>query len=530
MEIRKIEIINIKNNFTISQFRNFMFLNFQFSNFLISVFLSLTFLFIFLPASYAGERVPIPLEHWSYPLLEYFRTEGILHINLETKPIKREDVKLALEELKEKYVNGKLDIDPVEDELLASLYEEFFPFSKNDFRNNPKTIYENCSCLLKEESYIKTHLINKKENSENNIGINTYLWGNIGKYLSFAEEINILYKKNWEANDTLGIRKWKNLRGVTPFALFNLSFSHLEINIGRNVNWLGPGKFGTFLLSNNYPYFDGINGNIKIKKVKFSSFFIVINVDSAKYLSGHRIEISNIRGLTLGINEFVIYSGRIEPGYLSPLLILYGEQYNRGDRDNIFWGLDLSFYPMKKYRIYSEFLIDDFQYESSPPAPNKYGTILGLEITEPFHIPRFNLSMEYTIIRKWVYTHKYPENVYSNYSLCLGHPLGPDGDELNITIREILRWNVIPQLHFLYRRKGEGRLNEPWQPGIDPHPPFPSGIVKSTMLFDVSIFLKPFSSSEFTFGWKTYRNENLHNVDDWLEQDNEFFTNILLTF
>lgn len=139
--------------------------------------------------------------------------------------------------------------------------------------------------------------------------------------------------------------------------------------------------------------------------------------------------------------------------------------------------------------------------------------------------------MEYTKITKWTYTHKYPENTYSNYSLCIGHPFGPDGDGFDITVREFFRWNIIPQIHLGYRRKGEGKLYEPWEKGIDdPHPPFPSGIVQSTFLFDISFFLKPFPSSEFIPGWRTYRIENKHNIPDWIEQDNEFFINILLTF
>lgn len=487
-------------------------------------------LYIFIHALNASENVPIPMEHWSYQILEYFATEGILKIELETKPVTREEVRLALEDVKEQYLNGKLNIDHVEDDLLSSLYEEFFPISKQNFRNVPKTIYSDKFTLLKEESSIGIDLTKNGEDSEYTANFKTSLWGNLGKHISFLETIKILRKKNAGPKDSLGVREWKGSRATAPIALFNLSFPHFEINAGRTFNWLGPGRYGTLLLSNNYPYFDGINTIIKLSKLKLSSFFIVINIDSLKFLSGHRIEIGNIWGVTLGFNEFVIYSNRIEPGYLNPLFILYGEQYNRGDKDNIMWSFDFSIYLFRKAKLYGEFLIDDFQYEATPPAPSKFGSLLGVHITEPFSLPRLDISMEYTRIKKWVYTHKYPENMYSNYSVCIGHPFGPDGDGFDITLREFFRWNIIPQLHFGYRRKGEGRIDEPWEKGINPHPKFPSGIVKSTILFDISLFLKPFPSSEFVPGWRTYRTENSNNIRDWVEQDNEFFIKASLTF
>jgi len=341
----------------------------------------------------------------------------------------------------------------------------------------------------------------------------------------------ILAKDNFsEPAVTPGTRKWKNIAGTTPYALFNLSFPHIEINAGRTTNWLGPGRFGTLLLSNNYPFFDQINAALEIGKFKFSSFFIVVNIDSMKFLAGHRAELKEIYGITLGFNEFVLFSGRIEPGYLNPLLVLYGEQYNRGDRDNIMWSFDLSLGFLGKNKLYTELLVDDYQYESTPPAPNKIASIIGLQIAEPFALPRFDLCCEYTRIAKWVYTHKYPENTYSNYRTCLGHHLGPDGDVIDITLKQFLRWNVIPQVHFGYVRKGEGNLRNTWQKDTDPHPSLPSGIVESTILFEATVFLKPFRSSEYILGWETYRTENLHNIRDWMEQDNEFYIKISLTF
>jgi|GEM_PF-3804297 len=494
---------------------------------LLSLFFVLS---LFLPALNSEENAPIPLDHWSYDIIEYFSAERILSIDLQTKPITRKAICLALDEVKGKYVNNELALDNVEENLLASLYEEFSLVPMHNLRNVPKTIYSTDFLSLMEETKTGIEIIRKKNNWEYEVAFQTSFWSNLSKHISFAEEMTLIKDNDSETTIIPGTRKWKGIAGTTPSALFSLSFPHIEINAGRTTNWLGPGRFGTLLLSNNYPFFDEINTALEIGKFKLSSFFIVVNIDSMKFLAGHRAELKEIYGITFGFNEFVLFSGRIEPGYLNPLLILYGEQYNRGDRDNIMWSFDLSFHFLGKSKLYSEFLIDDFQYESTPPAPNKIGSLIGLQIAEPLNLPRLQGFFEYTRIAKWVYTHKYSENTYSNFSACLGHPLGPDGDELNITFKEYLRWNVIPQVHFGYIRKGEGNLQNPWQKDTDPHPPFPSGIVESTLLFEATIFLKPFRSCEYILGWKTYRTENLHNIQDWTEQDNEFYINISLTF
>jgi hypothetical protein len=88
----------------------------------------------------------------------------------------------------------------------------------------------------------------------------------------------------------------------------------------------------------------------------------------------------------------------------------------------------------------------------------------------------------------------------------------------------------VPQVHFSYERHGEGRIFIPWDNGTDPYPPFPSGIVMHRSALDISLFIKPFPSSEINAGWKTFRIENYYNVQDWLEQDNAYFVDLTLTF
>jgi hypothetical protein len=474
------------------------------------------------------EMVPLPLDHWSYPILEYFTTKRILKIDLQTKPVTREEVIHSLQEIEGIFSSNELDLDRQEYDLLSSLFDEFHPIQEENFRNVPRTLFENGYRYLKEESRLGAEFSYSSDESEYTPHFTTYLWTGVGSHISLAEEIKV--HRNGNGSTIPGVRTWKDFAGTTPIATFNLSFPHLDITAGRNSQWLGPGRVGTLLVSDNYPFFDGVSAHVSFNKVVFSSYFTVINLDSMKFLSGHRLEIRDIFGFSLGFNECVLYSERIEPGYLNPLLILYGEQYNRGDRDNVFWSFDISYYFLKRYKGYGEFLIDDFQYESTPPAPNKVGIIFGLHASEPLSIPRTDLTVEYTRITKWTYSHKYPENSYTNYSVCLGHPFGPDADGIDIILRGFITWNIIPELHLGYRRKGEGSITEPWESGIDPHPPFPSGTVQSSLLFDASLNLHPFSSSTITPGWRFSKIDNVSNLTDSTHSESELFIDVSITF
>ena len=211
----------------------------------------------FLPeSSPANENIPVFLDHWSYPVIEYFVTEGILNINLETKPITRNDIKNSLLKVKNQFLNKTLPLDAEEYQLLTSLYEEFLSYEGEHLINTPKTFYSSNYTTLKEEGKIGNITQKEADTWDYSAYFYTVLWTNFGKHIAMEEQLNALRRKNTGRNDTLGTRAWKGFRGTTPIALFNLSFPHISINAGRSSNWLGPGRYGTLLVSNNYPYFD----------------------------------------------------------------------------------------------------------------------------------------------------------------------------------------------------------------------------------------------------------------------------------
>ena len=72
---------------------------------------------------------------------------------------------------------------------------------------------------------------------------------------------------------------------------------------------------------------------------------------------------------------------------------------------------------------------------------NKFGMQAGLYAVEPFGVDGFDTRVEYTRIKPWVYTHKYPINTYTHYGDGIGYFSGPNSDVFFMEMRKrFTRW------------------------------------------------------------------------------------------
>jgi hypothetical protein len=149
-------------------------------------------------------------------------------------------------------------------------------------------------------------------------------------------------------------------------------------------------------------------------------------------------------------------------------------------------------------------LIDDYRYDSVPPAPNKLGYLAGLE---SFPLEGLLVGGEYVHIDKWVYTQRKAINQYIKDTKCIGHWLGPDADLYKLMLDYRTPFGLNFGLSPSYIRQGEGRIDLPFEdePGADPSPPFPSGVVQKTRELSASIEFFPSLSAlvrvEFSRRW-----------------------------
>jgi hypothetical protein len=217
-----------------------------------------------------------------------------------------------------------------------------------------------------------------------------------------------------------------------------------------------------------------------------------LDLYAKRYFSGHRMNLKFKSGIELGFSEVVVYGGpgrKLEPYYLNPLFLFYGEQFNHNIDDNPLWSFDFSITHFKNKEFYGELLIDDFQYDFKT-EPQQVGFLLGAKAADLFGFSRSYFTLEYTRINKWVYGQDKPWNLFTYRNVGMGSFLGPDVDDFFAEL--LYHYNKSFQFSFSYelKRKGEGKIE--LQPSPVPKTTsFPSGVVERTNSFSLKVVFQP---------------------------------------
>jgi hypothetical protein len=181
----------------------------------------------------------------------------------------------------------------------------------------------------------------------------------------------------------------------------------------------------------------------------------------------------------------VLYTGRdLDWAYLMPFGAFYANQYNESEDDNILWSVDLKVPVTRGLILSGEFLIDDLQYESDPPAPHKTGWSVR---ADGYFTPwgrDLEVSASYTMIDIYTYSHK--DSLLTAYvtgngeklvDWIIGDQLGPDADRWSVRAATPLHPRALLSAEWIRIRRGEGNDMRQWVWGGDPDPAFPSGDV-----------------------------------------------------
>lgn len=215
---------------------------------------------------------------------------------------------------------------------------------------------------------------------------------------------------------------------------FNLPWFRLELGRGEMV-W-GPGFRSSVMLSDNAPSLDQIQVSLISKKVKFVGFTAMLSRwnDRHRFLSGQRLELKVGRHLVLGGAMFNVYNWETAwdfSGMVNPLLPLYFSVANSGHGDNLLVGGDAVLYLFQS-KLYAQLLIDNFEFNTRRDAPNCVGVQTGLYWAPPLPL---DFRAEYVLVTPFTYYHRLRDIMYENYSVPLGHELGPDADQGWVRLR-----------------------------------------------------------------------------------------------
>lgn len=238
-----------------------------------------------------------------------------------------------------------------------------------------------------------------------------------------------------------------------------------SVSIGRGKYEIGNNIGGSIILNdecNDYGYF--------ATKFDFSKFYVhflhaSLIADSTlasykdypdKYLATHKFGWKPNDDFELFWGEHVVYGDRsIDPSYLIPFTYWRGTEHNLSDRDNVFIFAGFNFRPFKRDLVYLNVNFDELS--KSKFFGNWWGNKYAVQIGNSYQFDRNKnnrITMEFTAIRPWLYTHKYIQNKFSNDDVGLGFPLGSNLLNYALEINWEIRRNLSGNLHTSFTRQG----------------------------------------------------------------------------
>jgi len=280
-----------------------------------------------------------------------------------------------------------------------------------------------------------------------------------------------------------------------PEAYLRFRIPWLELEMGRDYLYWGPGYLSSVMLSNTAPPLDQVQLTGTYRRLKLIYFASALSPwkNCHRYVSGQRLEVNFWDHLVLGGGMFAGFSPdsaqtKTTWGYFEPLIPIYFELANSGQDDNLAVGADATLY-LSRLKLYGQLLIDNYEFTwkwdtiDNRIPPNAYGLQFGL-LALPF--PGIDFRAEYAKVTEYTYYHRIIQTALLQYDVPLGHSLGPDADQLFAQLTWYpLSWGTLGIAASLTRRGDRNRgdyIHKSWTPDYGPRDRrFPTGIVERTV-------------------------------------------------
>ncbi len=493
-----------------------------------AIFITITIVFL-RGYSFSQFSETIPTDYWVYSIIEELKIRGYFReLPQGYKPYSRIEVARQIVKEKEKSIND------FEKRLFKMLEEEFgdeINFLQMQGQLNSPNLSKDA-----DDFKLKTGVMLSEYAWRDGYSNRLLRFRGRAKFALYYGDKFILYNnsltdQNLLDDTTYTGKKWLGFfAGYTEQGYLKLNVGPLSIKLGRDYIKWGYGKDGNLLISDYAIPYDILQADLFSRKIKYSWF--VSQLDDRKlahrYLSANRFEINLWDKLYLGLGQAILYGGNyrsIDLTLSNPIAFLYEFQVNDGKESNIFFYADLTYYPVRNFNFYAEFLIDDWMYqrkEKKELEPNTYAFLIGFKIGDILNIIGSELNVEYTQVRNRTYNHDYDYNKYLRFRRPIAHPLGNDFQSLEVWLSQWLFKKAKFTLNYKFIEHGEGSIEKPFdKPWMAPEitletgyrEKFPYGVVERTHLAGIKLFY--YFNSRLNFNLElSYSNvKNYKNVE-----------------
>src|ERR1017187_8211143 len=448
-------------------------------------------LFILLQIPGFSQVENVPVDNYVYDYLKILSVKGIITgYDDMVLPLSKRTITnfLAEAESKRKSLseNEKNLLDRIKIKLdikennSSVLFTDVFPSGLNLFfsKDQAKYFYSYKDSSL--NIYVNPILENKfiysrdKNSNTNLFNFGGKLYGSYSDWFGFymsasngfqigdrsVAELDQEVNQSFTFNNT-GINYFDNTEGYARIEKGNIG-----LEIGRERILWGRG-INKLIISNNAPVFDFLKFNASFGIFSFDilhgwlvqpvtyTWDTVLNSyvknKNPKYIALSRIGVSPSNNLSFGISQTIIYADRpVELAYLNPFIFFESAQRSLNDLDNSFLAFDAKYRIINGFEISSIINFDDIKFNTIGPEgfgsiQTRYAWQTNLIFSNPVLPENLSLSLDYLIIRPYVYSHfGIGESLtYTNNGYMIGPDLQPNSIEISLRLNYIMNPDLI---------------------------------------------------------------------------------------
>lgn len=248
------------------------------------------------------------------------------------------------------------------------------------------------------------------------------------------------YEGFWKIYDTNGV-DFFTARGYISFNIvkqINVQFGHDKLYLGEGIRSMALSDF-----SNNNLF---LKFDVKVWKLYYRLVFAQHYADvystplsgslsgpyPRKYFAHHHISFDIGKNLNLGFFENVAIGdstdNSFDPNYLNPANFFRAVEHQSGSSNNIILGFDAKWSFLRRFRLYGQFIFDEFVMNEITSGngwwANKFGGQIGIKYIDAFWINNLDLNLEFNSARPYTYGHVSTFTNFANYKMSLAHPFG----------------------------------------------------------------------------------------------------------
>jgi len=299
------------------------------------------------------------------------------------------------------------------------------------------------------------YVVSKERDNDQSLFLNTRgltVRGRIASKIGFAayltdnQERDPAYVQDWvrERQAVPGNGYYKSFKDpggldyfdARGYFTFNVT-KYIDVTFGYDKNFIGNGHRSLFLSDfGNSNLF--LKLNTRIWKFNYQNLFMELHNAYArggdkllgkKYAVMHHLDVNVTKWLNIGLFEGVVFGrqNKFDLSYLNPVIFYRSIEQQNGSQDNAVVGLDFKANLAKRFQVYGQLLLDEFNLKQVRARngwwANKFGIQLGAKYIDAFTIKNLDLQIEHDRVRPFTYSHRDSVANYTHYNQPLAHPL-----------------------------------------------------------------------------------------------------------